>query len=253
MISIDRSALVTPSDLADGAIDEFPQLARKAAAGTIGSADFKTTLYSSEEVRVRLWNSQHHKCCFCEQKLEWKFATVEHFRPKTSVRRADGRRLKPGYWWLAYELDNLYFACSNCNSPKSDWFPLEAGASPLAEGELPGSRDEKPLVLDPGRDIPEDHLVFIASPAGGFQIAPLEGSDRGAETVRRLDLDRDALSDLRNEYAREDLLPLVERFRGAIASRDVAAERVAREEARARTGRDRRFSLLARAVLAELL
>jgi uncharacterized protein (TIGR02646 family) len=69
---------------------------------------------------------QEGKCCFCEREYECKWSTVEHFRPKTVANRGDGI-VDVGYWWLAYDFANLYFACQNCNSPKKDHFPLVDG------------------------------------------------------------------------------------------------------------------------------
>lgn len=252
MISIDRAGIQAPTTLTNDVDAEYRALAVKAANGSLKRTDFNGARYSSKEVRSLLWEKQHHKCCFCEHSYEKKFGTVEHFRPKTSVKRAKGLPPTLGYWWLAYEIENLYFACSNCNSTKSTWFPLEAGAAPLMPRESPSDREENPLLLDPGRDKPEDHLVFVKLPGGRYQIAPRNGSPRGKETIHRLNLDRDDLSELRADFLRE-ILPLLNRFREAVTAHDVAGEAQARKEARDVVKPNRRFSLLARAVLAEML
>jgi hypothetical protein len=69
----------------------------------------------------------------------------------------------PGYWWLAVRWDNLVPACGMCNTYKTDRFPLEGSRaiSPQDGSDLESLQDlEKPLVLHPLVDEPEDHLDF---------------------------------------------------------------------------------------------
>jgi hypothetical protein len=111
VISIDRSRGVAPARLISDGSADLPRIEGLVAAGTLESRDFRRAIYSSDEVRDALWHMQHTKCCFCEHDYEKKNSTVEHFRPKTSA-LARNRAKEPGYWWLAYEFDNLYFCSS---------------------------------------------------------------------------------------------------------------------------------------------
>lgn len=174
---------------------ELADLEKLAAAGSLESKSFKREIYAADEVRDYLWQLQKYKCCFCERKFECKYSTIEHFRPRTKAERAAGSSW--GYWWLAYELKNLYFCCQICNNLKSNFFPLVPGSEELVPREKPWeSRDqEKPLLLDPGFDEPEEHLTFEWLP-NQKKIYPVavNGSLRGKATAARI-LDRDDLQD----------------------------------------------------------
>lgn len=206
MIRIDRSTTVAPQKLLADAPAAKAAIAAIVAQpnGELKSGDFDGGVYASEPVKEALWRMQHAKCCFCEHEYERKWSTVEHFRPKTSVQRARPGPRALGYWWLAYEFENLYFCCNNCNSPKNDYFPLAAGAVPLSEPDLPSAVAEQALILDPGvapgADEPEQHLTFAQLPNGAYRIAPRNGSARGRETITAARLDRDDLNELRDKH-----------------------------------------------------
>jgi len=79
----------------------------------------------------------HDKCAYCESVLSTVgVVDIEQYRPKSI------------YPHLAYEWDNLLVACRACNFAKGDRFPLYS--------------DQDPLLLDPCKDRPEQHLVFGA-------------------------------------------------------------------------------------------
>jgi hypothetical protein len=62
------------------------------------------------------------KCAFCETSISNHYGDVEHYRPKGGVQnqrrqwvrvRIKSRTIKhPGYFWLAYDWQNLMPACS---------------------------------------------------------------------------------------------------------------------------------------------
>jgi 5-methylcytosine-specific restriction endonuclease McrA len=107
---------------------EHPRLRALAKAGSLTSRHFDQDIYGCRAVKDALWELQSSRCCFCEREYESAHSTVEHFRPKSSAKRAE-KTFDPGYWWLAYDPDNLLFACAVCNNLKRDWFPLESGAA----------------------------------------------------------------------------------------------------------------------------
>lgn len=88
----------------------------------------------------------HDKCWYCEMPQIRSDNAVDHFRPKSVYR------------WLAFSLANLRYACTFCNSRrtdvetgavggKGDQFPLAAGsirATKAGQEEL-----ERPLLLNP--------------------------------------------------------------------------------------------------------
>ena len=246
MIAIDRTRASAPPELVSEGAHDLVRIEPLANVGTLESKHFKKSIYSSEAVRTELWKMQHHKCCFCEHVYEKKFSTVEHFRPKTSSRNQTGQT-EAGYWWLGYEFENLYFCCSNCNTPKSNWFPINNGVR-YKHPELPWvMMTEDPLVLDPGAPThrPEDHLSFVRHPEHNYwRIAALD--DYGSWTIRSASLDRDDLNELRDAHYIKYLLPIVQAAQG-----DANLWDMARKIAHKYCEPEAPFSLLARAVFAE--
>lgn len=117
---------------------------------------------------------QRKKCCYCERIVTASFNDVEHYRPFSQ------------YWWLAWNWENLLFACARCNrSGKHDSFPLAAGSVPLQFGEQPPGA-ELPLMLDPTTDKPRRHIRFVKV---NEKWRPIGEDERGRETLRVLRFD----------------------------------------------------------------
>jgi hypothetical protein len=160
------------------------------AAYESGATPFKfvKSVYGPKSLKTALAKAQFGKCCFCEGEFDAHVAgDVEHYRPKTSVQLVTGRQY-PGYYWLAYTPENLYFACPDCNEyRKSDRFPLlDEGVRARSHHQLIAA--EHPLILDPGGPVdPRDHIRF----ANDF---PVGLTDEGRETIRQLKLDREPLN-----------------------------------------------------------
>ncbi len=186
---------------------ELPRLEAAAKNGTLKSKDFDAEIYGCRTVKDALWKTQSARCCFCERDYESSHSTVEHFRPKTSARRS-ADQIDPGYWWLAYDPDNLLFACVVCNNLKRDWFPLAPRSPVLSPDRKKGSRRERPMLLDPRRDDPAAHLTYVWwDRLQSYAIAAL--SDRGLKTIEILGLDREALVWLRRRYYHYYLAPII--------------------------------------------
>ncbi len=113
---------------------------------------------------------------------------VEHFRPKGAVVEDDAHR---GYWWYAMVWENLLPSCIDCNrkrnqiTPKGDTSQVrllndsiqfsssvtigsgKKDSFPLAHTGVRAVQDsddlnlEKPLLLDPCADDPEQHLRYF--------------------------------------------------------------------------------------------
>ncbi len=252
MIRIDRSGVKPPAWMAQKEQDGLRVLRQKPGGGqALKSEDFDADIYAHADVKELLWRSQHRKCCYCETRYERKFSDVEHFRPKTeAVRDRKSGHKDVGYWWLAYRLDNLYFACANCNRTKGAHFPLAPRAVALKPEEDPRRRREKALLLEPGHAEAEKHLTFIKDPAGSYRIAARNGSRQGRATAELL-LDRDDLDELRSAYFQDCLQPVIEEFQQAKAARDAQRMRRARMRALELTRSDKQYSLLARDVFTD--
>ena len=135
--------------------------------------DFKA--YKEESVKKALEKLFFGKCAYCEGRYSGIHPVdVEHWRPKGDVfddKIGKGRGY--GYYWLAANWENLLPSCIDCNRVrthydflerrvmplgKGNWFPLAADTR-RAGGENE-EKDEKPLLLNPCHDRPENHLEF---------------------------------------------------------------------------------------------
>ncbi|MFM9923256.1 hypothetical protein VLK31_09720 [Variovorax sp. H27-G14] len=162
-----------------------------------------------------LWRAQYYKCCYCERKIPEKFNDVEHYRPKGSAKRAPGCNQTHGYWWMAFDWQNLLFACPACNrSGKNDAFPLAAGSVSLqAEFSAPGA--ELPLLIDPSDLVnPVEHLEFFAlrpSSSSSFDwwVRGRNGSLKGQTTIAVLKLNGMEYRETRRDYFDTSIKPAV--------------------------------------------
>jgi uncharacterized protein (TIGR02646 family) len=153
---------------------------------------FSSDIYGDKSVKKALILAQHKKCCFCER-LVGEDGDVEHFRPKSAYCQQKGKKFeRPGYYWLAYDWDNLYLSCSPCNQrQKGALFPL---FNPEKRAHLCGNNIgiEEPLFIDPGKEEPSLHIGFR-----GEVPYPVPGSAKGKITIEMLNLDRSILNDAR--------------------------------------------------------
>lgn len=189
-----------PSILAERGTPATDDLCRRIGAGQKVNGSFDRSIYGAPAVKDALAAAQHDKCCFCESKVTHvAYGDIEHFRPKAAVRQApEAPERKPGYYWLAYEWSNLYFACEQCNRRhKRNLFPLENEEDRVLSHEdaalLP---EEKPLYIDPGEEDPEQLIGFRKEYA---KAIPGDHRSRADATVRDLGLNRDALCARRRE------------------------------------------------------
>lgn len=159
--------------------------------------EFDGDVYAHATVKEALVAMQHKKCAFCESKpLATSSGDVEHFRPKAAARSAVGGKLeRPGYYWLAYEWENLLFACERCNRrAKGNDFPL-ASPPTLPRSHHQGIQAEQPVFIDPSKEDPSDHIGFR-------RHMPIRKTDRGEATIKGLGLQRRDLSHAREEILR---------------------------------------------------
>lgn len=171
-----------------------------------------------------LWQAQHKKCCYCEQKIYKNFNDVDHYRPKASANRLPGCLKRHGYWWLAFHWDNLLFACPICNRMfKNALFPLQEGStSLLAEQPPPGK--ERPLLLDPGaaNTNPVEHIVFVLDAVGASKhwwARPRHGSQFGARTIEACGLNDWQHREMRRDHFENHVEPLRAALAAALAAK----------------------------------
>lgn len=117
--------------------------------------------YKMPAVKAKLLTRQKKKCCFSETKFIGDYPHVEHFRPKKRVDLITPRKsLYPGYYWLAYNWENL-FLCKqliNC-SFKKNCFPLVDESNRNRSHHDTNIEDN--LIIDPSKENPRDHIRFV--------------------------------------------------------------------------------------------
>ncbi len=151
--------------------------------------------YSEPDVKIKLKAIYHNRCAYCESKDQQ--LQIEHYRPKKGVNEVP----KPkhhGYYWLALEWSNLLLACGGCNAQdaKGNKFPIENEIDRIITYPI-DKKDwridssilecEKPLLLNPEIDTPEEHIVVRYD---GFLIGT---TIRGEKTIDVCKLNRDNL------------------------------------------------------------
>ncbi|MEO1082720.1 MAG: hypothetical protein AAFY88_00615 [Acidobacteriota bacterium] len=175
MIHVDRKAVDPPKAL-DGAASKAEKELKKArihfAAPDPGSfSGFKA--YKDKSVRDALEKLFHGKCAYCE--IDYAAnqpVDIEHYRPKSGFVDKDGELVKPGYWWLAADWDNLLPSCIDCNRlrkhptvedreealGKANQFPIADEAKRWRDETA--ADEEARLLLDPCRDDPASFITF---------------------------------------------------------------------------------------------
>lgn len=223
MIRIDRH-LPAPAVLSDGVAETDAMHAALLADPAAGSATtpfkFKNEIYGDQLVKDALKEIQHGKCAYCEGDfLAFCYGDVEHYRPKGFSQQAKGgRKIYPGYYWLAYDWTNLVLSCELCNrARKRNFFPLR---NPATRAHTPQQvADEEPLLLDPAGAIdPRDHIRFNGN-------VPEPRTDIGAASIELYDLNRLKLNGVRLERLghAEALATIVDHAAAAGASADLQA------------------------------
>lgn len=148
--------------------------------------------YSQDAVKLALDAMFHGKCAYCETHYaRSQPVDVEHYRPKNEIKYDPNHE---GYWWLAMDWENLLPSCIDCNrvrghafefdashdlgsllqlidikynsenSGKGNFFPLHTGsdraAFDWANEAKPDLSVERPLLIDPSRQDPDQYLEF---------------------------------------------------------------------------------------------
>ncbi len=190
-------------------------------------------VYKNPDIRSALEKAFGGKCAYCESRYAaTQPVAIEHYRPKGEV-TIDGKRVPPGYYWLASEWTNLLPSCTDCNSPRRQDLPTEeeattagkANAFPLASestrATTPGAeKDERRLVLHPYLDFPEKHLEFVwgTGTVDDGWVRALPRHPKGDATIKVCALQRRGLRAAR----RDRLLDLIAHLESVVdAQRNV--------------------------------
>lgn len=172
------------------------------------------------EFKPILLRTHNGKCAYCETDIIRNDGDVEHFRPKQGVLDREGKVAKmrldtgavidhPGYFWLAYDLRNLFLSCQHCNQirnhvapdgsgdavkfGKGCYFPLTSTYGYCLDLDKDPDEAEKRLLIDPRKDNFLDDIELLDN---GY-LRPK--TDRGEFTIKRLGLNEQNLPELRYE------------------------------------------------------
>ncbi|MDN3585672.1 hypothetical protein QWY86_03270 [Pedobacter aquatilis] len=203
MIAIDKGA--SPMQLAAVSLAKQQEFALLYDASKLGYDDGSLKFdignqYASAEVRAALKVRQYNKCCFSEAKFCGDYPNVEHFRPKKRVDSEGKTSVFPGYYWLAYQWDNLFYCkvLINC-SYKRNFFPLMEGSDRKLNHH--GQEIEHPVLIDPSIENPRDHIHFHLD-------EPIGITQRGKENIKLL-----GLRDSSFEESRRSLLIVLKTYK----------------------------------------
>jgi uncharacterized protein (TIGR02646 family) len=226
MIHIDRSKIQPPDEWKRKAALETERVKEFFSPDELSQIRWEFKEYLWAEIKSLLLDLFHNKCAYCETPIV-RSGHVDHFRPKVEALEIVDKKIKSrakGYYWLAYEWENLYPVCDWCSSirGKRNYFPVVgARAQPFATGEE--LRKEKAVFLDPCHDRPELYLAYQMDGTVRSVLHPdpaererYEGIDRAAVTIQHLGLNRDQLVHQRRqeaEYFRREVLILVAQLR----------------------------------------
>lgn len=153
------------------------------------------------EAKVRLKKVSHGKCWYCEARQERADNAVDHYRPKSI------------YPWLAYELANFRYACTFCNSirtnpetgesaGKGDHFPLFNNGARATTAALLNAEDV--VLLDPCRGTDPGLLDFRedGKPCAKYPDQT-KRCTRAEQSIHYYHLDHPDLVELRRQLALE--------------------------------------------------
>lgn len=215
MIFVQRGATEPESLSSAATIQQQMDAANYYKTWVAGNAGFGAfDRYRQYDVKFKLGTIFHHKCAYCEKKLEKGFFEVEHYRPKAAA-LGDPH---PGYWWLALKWNNLLPTCPGCNKGLKQHIvtadmtvaevealqaaePLKLHGKalqfPVAGPRLVASNDdhdeEDPFIIDPTRTDPRPELHWRIDSTYSVLEPAVKNSGpsmRGSETIRCLALNR---------------------------------------------------------------
>jgi uncharacterized protein (TIGR02646 family) len=184
MIRVDRNGVLEPQILIDNNKDASGEKSLAILYYECGGKkipDFK--IYSNKAVKKALSTLFNKKCAYCESIIyHISFSHIEHWRPKKGVTEDATHK---GYYWLASEWDNLLLACPCCNSDhKKNKFPIDASSTYARKSSDDYEALEKPLLLNPCKDYPEQHIEYTEKGA-------IKGlSVKGKKSIEVYGLDR---------------------------------------------------------------
>jgi len=158
------------------AIEFFEDIHNYANEAKLTKKTFSFRVYKDVELSTELERIFGNKCAYCESVFAHVTPKdVEHFRPKSEI-TTDKTSLKPGYYWLAGDWDNLLVSCPDCNRRrlfelpgqpkkvrlgKGTQFPLAQESRRIrAPRRTLGREESQRLLINPCLEDPAEHLTY---------------------------------------------------------------------------------------------
>src|SRR5258706_2759630 len=184
---------------------------------------FDFVFYSryKDNYKPELIKNFNFRCGYCETLvLDNSRGDIEHFRPKGEVEKTDGKKIKPGYYWLAADWKNLYLSCTLCNQsttltiidPDNPAKVVEKNIGKMNNFGLSNEKyrcndhkknitGEAPyrLLLEPCKDDPEIYLEYLSTGVIKPKKADAKKSDRAKYSILTYGLQRLILVKKRSE------------------------------------------------------
>lgn len=197
MRKITRAAALIPETLHDSSVraakDELSQHYRlPPEERSRRRPPLNTKIWTSRIVLDALSRVFISKCAYCETPLhDSEFGEVSHHRPTGNAMGLHDRKSDSSstdyYGWFAYEWENLFLACAECNRSKRNIFPLNGPRARLRCTWSEAEASEQTLVINPCRSEPRKHLSFW------FNGTVVGRDDIGTTTIEVLSLNRQQL------------------------------------------------------------
>jgi hypothetical protein len=176
--------------------------------------------YAHAQIRSTLDSMSFHKCFYCEQKLKGRPKEIDH-HIEVSERRD-----------LAYDWDNLYLACDNCNNKLDNLsIPISQALNPCKDSDA---------------DI-EIHITFEKD-----VIRPKNGSAKGLITIQKYKLDTELLDYVRSRQIQKFTDLLLAIYRQQIQEGGRQMTQAEKQSLKCFADPDASFSLMFRILLQEL-
>lgn len=185
---------------------QLVEINRKASS----QRQFDRSIYGDPEVRRALSKLFYDKCAYCECKLERQDMNIEHYRPKGRVAEAP---CHPGYYWLAYDWENLLPSCTLCNQKRREFESLDSDQGfstggkgdsfPIAKKSIRANSPfddlglEEPMLVNPTIDEPLHHITF--DPSG----EAIHITDRGEVSISTYHLNARRIRSSRKNLIKE--------------------------------------------------
>jgi len=143
-----------------------------------GKARPDNSKYGHRQINTALYSMSHNKCFYCERQLKGVPSEIDHY-----IEVAENKL-------LAFEWDNLYLACDNCNDKISNLsISVNDVINPCGTTDI---------------EI-ESHITFVDE-----EITALNGSELGLQTIQKYKLSSKQLDYLRAKELKKFHMTLIE-------------------------------------------